>query len=417
MKSVNQKPLKKKKNNKLSLNISNKTEKVASTNIDNNSFYDFLKWMKLKKYKPFTREEEYKYISEYKNGNKELKVTILERNLGLVISVASKFANRGIDIGDLVNEGVLGLNMALERFELSKKCKFSTYAVIWIYKYISVYISDNKNVLKIPYSAQGNITKVLNTLNDSSDMTANNYNLDELSKKTNLSKNVLSNVILNLNFYSIQNLDEVLRRMYYDNTTISTLNNTEMSCQDFNYELDCVDLNKYLFKKNLQAFKERFPEKYSIIKDYYGLEGSSKLSIDEIKAKHTFRSKRVKTHINSIVKELRTLLNDTIGDINNTSKYVIKKYITEKGISLSKYNYYFAKFWAPSHCSLLPDGLNYLHFVISVNYGVKASTRLLQLATKSPIDMVLTSDVIDKANSMDRAIVIESYKKLVIKYF
>jgi len=80
-----------------------------------------------------TREEEVELARRYRDdGNKEAFNKLVERNLRLVGSIARGYRDRGLDYGELMQEGTLGLIRAVEKFDIAKDCKLSTYATYWI---------------------------------------------------------------------------------------------------------------------------------------------------------------------------------------------------------------------------------------------------------------------------------------------
>jgi len=77
-----------------------------------------------------------------KSVHVEKRNALVEANYGLVISVVKRYANGHVPMGDLIQEGNLGLIAAAERFDIERGCRFSTYAVWWIRGYVSRAMAD-----------------------------------------------------------------------------------------------------------------------------------------------------------------------------------------------------------------------------------------------------------------------------------
>ena len=107
----------------------------------------------ISKYKIFTKEEEIEYFTRYKNGEDVLD-EIVKRNSRLVISIARNYLSyvkgSSFSFMDLIEYGNIGLLIAIDRYDLNQKYKFSTYAKYWIKHEISIALQNSGYTLRIP---------------------------------------------------------------------------------------------------------------------------------------------------------------------------------------------------------------------------------------------------------------------------
>jgi len=94
---------------------------------------------------PLTKDEEEKYINLLETNPSEAKTVLIERNLRLVVYIAKKFENTGINIEDLISIGTIGLIKSINTFKPQKKIKLATYASRCIENEILMYLRKNSN--------------------------------------------------------------------------------------------------------------------------------------------------------------------------------------------------------------------------------------------------------------------------------
>jgi RNA polymerase primary sigma factor len=215
----------------------------------------------------------------------EAKTVLYIKNLRLVVYIAKKYRSRYMPFLDLVQEGNIGLMKAVDRFEVTRGFKFSTYATWWIRQSISRALAEKSRIIRIPVHMIENLTRIEKTIKSLPDMDQSNpqrgdifkNRIDgiELLRLTQLLKNPIS-------------LDQKYEEG--DSHALNNIIESDDSGQDIDVKLD----REVMRGKINQSFRVLNHREKDVIKLRYGLDGERALTLDEIGRRYSVSRERIR---------------------------------------------------------------------------------------------------------------------------
>jgi len=113
-------------------------------------------------YDLLTAEQEIELSKRISNGDDEARQNMIQANLRLVVKIARRYLGRKLALGDLIEEGNLGLMRAVEKFDIAHGCRFSTYATWWIRQSVERAIMNQSRTIRVPVHVTKEFNAVLN---------------------------------------------------------------------------------------------------------------------------------------------------------------------------------------------------------------------------------------------------------------
>jgi RNA polymerase primary sigma factor len=167
--------------------------KSIQSNISNDAIRSYLQ--EIGKTPLLTGEEEVTLAKRIEKGDKEAKQLLVTANLRLVVSIAKKYANRGLHLLDLIQEGNIGLMRAVEKFDYKRGFKFSTYATWWIRQAITRSIADQARTIRIPVHMHETINKLSKVSAQLSAELGRKPKPEEIAKKMEIEVEKVNNIL------------------------------------------------------------------------------------------------------------------------------------------------------------------------------------------------------------------------------
>lgn len=229
----------------------------------------------ISKYKNLTLEEEQELARKSKEGSKEAKQKLIKANLKLVIVIARKMIHTSkLPMVDLIQEGNMGLMVAVDKFNWKFGYRFATYASWWIKQAMFKAISEQSHSVKIPVYIQETLSRYSKIKSEMENNGERNIDIEEVAKKMNIDSGKINNYLnaykktLSLEGdFEMQNGSEVKLIDIIEDKNSTVSNNIEQE-----------DLAKDITEL-LNNLKER---EQKVITLRFGLEGHEKQTLEEI---------------------------------------------------------------------------------------------------------------------------------------
>jgi len=223
-----------------------------------------------------TNEEEVILARKIRQGDQEALERLTKTNLRFVISVAKQYQNRGLPLGDLINEGNIGLITAAKRYDETKGFKFISYAVWWIRQSMVGAIAEHARFIRLPYNQLTFLIKLHNAISKFEQEHLRKPSVQELSEYLGTTEEKIYDLLNKANIQTLS-LDKIFS--YEQNITLHEVLPSSDPATDHDVIQDAITA------EILHTLRVLCPEGRELIIALFGLNKRAPLSLEEISRK------------------------------------------------------------------------------------------------------------------------------------
>lgn len=243
-----------------------------------------------------TPSDEVELAKRIKLGDKEALEKLTKSNLRFVVSVAKQYQNQGLSLGDLINEGNLGLIKAAKRFDETRGFKFISYAVWWIRQSILQALAEQSRIVRLPLNRVGALNKIGKAFSNLEQEFEREPNAAELAKELDMDVTDVAET-LKVSGRAVS-MDAPLQQGE-ENRLIDVIQNDQDPPPDHTLMSDSL---KTEITRALSTLSEKEAE---VIKMYFGLNKDHSFTLEEIGEKFNLTRERVRQIKEKAIRRLR----------------------------------------------------------------------------------------------------------------
>lgn len=243
-----------------------------------------------------TPEEEVDLAKKIKQGDQLALEKLTKANLRFVVSVAKQYQNQGLSLGDLINEGNLGLIKAAQRFDETRGFKFISYAVWWIRQSILQALAEQSRIVRLPLNRVGSLNKISKTFAELEQVYEREPSPAELAEALDITtKEVVDTLKIAGRHVSV----DAPFVQGEDNSLLDVLESSDNITPESDLMTDS------LRKEVQRALSTLTPREADVICLYFGLNGEHQMTLEEIGEKFTLTRERVRQIKEKAIRRLR----------------------------------------------------------------------------------------------------------------
>lgn len=264
------------------------------TNRENQSLDRYLQ--EIGKVDLLTPEEEIELAVRIKKGDTTAFERLTKANLRFVVSVAKQYQNQGLSLGDLINEGNLGLIKAARRFDETRGFKFISYAVWWIRQSILQALAEQSRIVRLPLNRVGAINKIGKAYRNLEQEFEREPSAEELATELEMDVNEVTDALRTSGKHV--SVDAPFTKGE-ENSLLDTIEDDQLPSPD-------LELMAESLKAEINAVLATLPGREAeVIKLYFGVDVDHPHTLEEIGEKFNLTRERVRQIKEKAVRRLR----------------------------------------------------------------------------------------------------------------
>lgn len=243
-----------------------------------------------------TPDEEVELAKRIKEGDQIALEKLTKANLRFVVSVAKQYQNQGLSLGDLINEGNLGLIKAAQRFDETRGFKFISYAVWWIRQSILQALAEQSRIVRLPLNRVGSLNKISKTFSELEQKFEREPSPEELAEVLEVTT---AEVVDTMKISGRHVSMDAPFVQGEENSLLDVLENDSEETPDSGLMTDSL-------RREVQRALSTLTQRESdVITLYFGLNGEHAMSLEEIGEKFNLTRERVRQIKEKAIRRLR----------------------------------------------------------------------------------------------------------------
>jgi RNA polymerase primary sigma factor len=241
-------------------------------------------------------EVEVELAKRIREGDQVALEKLTKANLRFVVSVAKQYQNNGLTLGDLINEGNLGLIKAAKRFDEKRGFKFISYAVWWIRQSIMQALAEQSRIVRLPLNRVGSLNRISKTFSDLEQKFQREPSTEEIAEVIGITNEEVQN---DLKVSGRHVSMDAPFAQGEDNSLLDVLSDANESTPDADLIADS------LTKEVQRALSTLTTRESEVLGLYFGLNNNSSMTLEEIAEKFNLTRERVRQIKEKATRRLR----------------------------------------------------------------------------------------------------------------